>query len=966
MHKGLLITSISAITVILLFAAVADPGQTGANIYKITINSRDEAAAASHLGMNAFLRVSDGYLVQALSSIEYDLAQAGINYQLIATDIIRSRLALDVRRDRSGRIDYPILYDDDGLRLYNVDPQIFKLPAAESGLTPLLSDNLLITYRPSRSLDLSRLPDMVDLDSLAASALVDSCQSYVERLQDFQTRMIGTDSNYASRDWLIDKFHDFGYDSVVTDTFMANTYYDSLYLSTCHNVIAYKIGTTYPDHQIVIGAHRDSYPLASPGADDNASGTSGVLEIARVLSGLETKMTFVFVLFDAEETGLFGAWHYADRAFRNGDSIALMINMDVIGYYENADSATVGQAPWIDYGDLYRQLADSLPSIDLRVDVPSNAYWDGAPFQINGHNAITAFEYNINHYLHSDRDSTTYMNFDYMTRIIRGSLVTAYVVNDTYIPAPMLEFDYPDGRPGFLYPGTAAAFDVLIEGYAGGVLEPGSAEFHYALNGGEFEVSPLSEIGGDLYRVTFPAFACNSRVAYYISARESEGESFYSVDPDNPHEIATGLGAEVIAEYDFENYYGWLVYGTATQGLWSPWRPRGRDLMGRVPIDYDGSGFCFVTGPEPEPWQYEGGDVDNGVTILKSPSLNLTGGQVLVEYAIWYSNNAGEAPFSDVFEVKISGDDGATWTTAETIGPVIHASGRWYRYRFWANDFMEPTAQMRLRFDASDYGDASNIEAGVDAIKITRFSCGQAVSIVTDGIEDWTEGMPMSTALEVSGGHGTISWADVNNDLEGAGLSLSSEGVLAGTPSLAAPITFTASATDELGQFDQRQYSFIVNPAPAILTDTLPDGTIGVAYAQQLSASGGTGPLIWNDLDADLEATGLELSPEGLLSGVPSDTGTIAFIAEITDAVGAAVQKPFSVFVNVPYICGDANGDGDVNVGDAVFLINYVFKSGPAPVPLEAGDANWDGDVNVADAVFVINYVFKGGPAPEC
>ena len=66
------------------------------------------------------------------------------------------------------------------------------------------------------------------------------------------------------------------------------------------------------------------------------------------------------------------------------------------------------------------------------------------------------------------------------------------------------------------------------------------------------------------------------------------------------------------------------------------------------------------------------------------------------------------------------------------------------------------------------------------------------------------------------------------------------------------------------------------------------------------------------------------------------------------------------------FTCGDANGDGDVNVADAVMLINYVFKGGPAPEPLQAADANGDGDVNVADAVFLINYVFSGGPAPIC
>lgn len=61
---------------------------------------------------------------------------------------------------------------------------------------------------------------------------------------------------------------------------------------------------------------------------------------------------------------------------------------------------------------------------------------------------------------------------------------------------------------------------------------------------------------------------------------------------------------------------------------------------------------------------------------------------------------------------------------------------------------------------------------------------------------------------------------------------------------------------------------------------------------------------------------------------------------------------------------GDANGDGRVDVGDAVFLINFIFKGGAAPVPLSSGDANCDGATNVGDAVYIITYVFKGGPEP--
>jgi Dockerin type I domain len=68
--------------------------------------------------------------------------------------------------------------------------------------------------------------------------------------------------------------------------------------------------------------------------------------------------------------------------------------------------------------------------------------------------------------------------------------------------------------------------------------------------------------------------------------------------------------------------------------------------------------------------------------------------------------------------------------------------------------------------------------------------------------------------------------------------------------------------------------------------------------------------------------------------------------------------------LNGNHITGDANGDGTINVSDAVYIINYVFVGGDPPDPLESGDVNCDGTVNVSDAVWIINYVFAGGNAP--
>jgi subtilisin family serine protease/glutamine cyclotransferase len=61
---------------------------------------------------------------------------------------------------------------------------------------------------------------------------------------------------------------------------------------------------------------------------------------------------------------------------------------------------------------------------------------------------------------------------------------------------------------------------------------------------------------------------------------------------------------------------------------------------------------------------------------------------------------------------------------------------------------------------------------------------------------------------------------------------------------------------------------------------------------------------------------------------------------------------------------GDVNADFDVTIADVVYLINYLFKSGPPPEPLLTGDVNCDEEIDIVDAVYIVNYLFKGGPPP--
>ncbi len=66
------------------------------------------------------------------------------------------------------------------------------------------------------------------------------------------------------------------------------------------------------------------------------------------------------------------------------------------------------------------------------------------------------------------------------------------------------------------------------------------------------------------------------------------------------------------------------------------------------------------------------------------------------------------------------------------------------------------------------------------------------------------------------------------------------------------------------------------------------------------------------------------------------------------------------------FIRGDANGNGEVQIEDIIYLINYLFIGGSAPPTVRAGDANCDGVVDVADVVYLINYLFLDGSPPGC
>lgn len=71
----------------------------------------------------------------------------------------------------------------------------------------------------------------------------------------------------------------------------------------------------------------------------------------------------------------------------------------------------------------------------------------------------------------------------------------------------------------------------------------------------------------------------------------------------------------------------------------------------------------------------------------------------------------------------------------------------------------------------------------------------------------------------------------------------------------------------------------------------------------------------------------------------------------------AAIQYSF-------HLTGDVTGDELINVSDVIFLVNYLYKEGPAPSPLLLGDVNCDDDINVGDVIYLVNYLYQDGTEP--
>ncbi|WP_299182626.1 M28 family peptidase, partial [uncultured Chryseobacterium sp.] len=153
--------------------------------------------------------------------------------------------------------------------------------------------------------------------------------TYLQDFGNLGVKTTGSANNTNTLNWIKNKYLSYGYSAsqIVEDPFTIGSSVNS------KNLIITKTGTVYPNKYVIICGHFDS--VVGPGVSDNGSGTSIILEAARILKDVPTEYSIKFIHFSGEEQGLYGSSHYVNTvAYQNNVrqlDIKLVFNIDQVG-----------------------------------------------------------------------------------------------------------------------------------------------------------------------------------------------------------------------------------------------------------------------------------------------------------------------------------------------------------------------------------------------------------------------------------------------------------------------------------------------------------------------------------------------------------------------------------------------------------------------------------------------------------
>jgi hypothetical protein len=227
-------------------------------------------------------------------------------------------------------------------------------------------------------------------------------------------------------------------------------------------------------------------------------------------------------------------------------------------------------------------------------------------------------------------------------------------------------------------------------------------------------------------------------------------------------------------------------------------------------------------------------------------------------------------------------------------------------------------------------------------------------SVTTTSLPGATVGAAYSQTLAASGGVTPYTWsvASGGSSLSSLGLSLSTAGVISGTPTATGTATFTVKVTDS-GNLSATSSSLTITAsiAPlAVVTSSLPNGTVNTPYSQNLSASGGVAPYTWTQTSGTLPAN-LSLANSGLVSGTPSTTGSYSFGVQVTDSQNSTATGTVTLTIVSAEACGSKLGSESELNGEYAILMNGFSGSGNGSPWVAAGSfaANGSGSITAGD-----------------
>ena len=299
----------------------------------------------------------------------------------------------------------------------------------EKQIHPKVMKKILLSFA---FLMVATLSAQTELDLINAVSLDSLSQTVREFTGEVATSVGGNSVTILNReeanndlagDYLVERFN-------AMDNLTVN---DQAFNTNGRNIIATQLGKTNPNDIYIICAHYDS--KADYCADDNASGTATVLEVARILSTQCMDNTIIYALWDEEEIGLRGANFYATQASNNGDNILGVLNIDMMGYDgDDDDDFDIDVRPIANSlgmkDDLVGLLATYGFNLNVNVVNPGTPASDHARFWDQGFSAVLVGESWENsdqtpHY-HSSGDRYSTLDLPYFHEIAK--LIMSYMV----------------------------------------------------------------------------------------------------------------------------------------------------------------------------------------------------------------------------------------------------------------------------------------------------------------------------------------------------------------------------------------------------------------------------------------------------------------------------------------------------------------------------------------------------------